>query len=167
MHAGRLLFSIISLVFTLLILALGVLAILIAWAPEFSNLIIQFLEEETLLLAWSGGTLIAIGIFLAVSLYMMNRRRYYHIRMGDLAAKVDEAVVDKYVSTYWKELFPGQEVACEVVVRKNRIEIIADLPHVPVDQQHDMAIRIEKDLKELFAQVLEYRNPFLFNVSFA
>ena len=95
----------------------------------------------------------------------MSPKQQLQIRMGERSVAVDEGLVKTYVDNYWEQVLPGQTVYQQVVVRKNTIEIVANLPFLPEEEQKPLLERVEKDLTLLFKDTLGYRKRIFYSRS--
>ena len=82
---------------------------------------------------------------------LLNTRRCYtHIRTGAQAVILDENVIQQYLEAYWLEQFPDTHVAYELSIRKNSIQIVADLPALPLSEQKQFLEKVKHDFSEYF-----------------
>ncbi len=150
----------------LFFILLGLVGIIIPWSPSIRTNFVQFILNESLLLSLFGLISIFIGLAIAASLLINAKRKYYYIRSGEHAISVDEAVIQQYLDVYWKELFPGSDIASRLVLKNNKIHISVDLPTLPIGRQQLILEKIKQDLRSKFADLLGYHNEFFLTSSF-
>lgn len=136
----------INLASTLLLLTLGTLFLLFPWLPSL----------PTTYLVPLGILLLALGLAHATILIRISRRRYVHLGTGAHPITLSETLIHDYLESYWKELFPEAEIPYQLVMKKGNLQVIADLPHVPPEEENSLLKRIEGDLIDLFRGILGY-----------
>jgi hypothetical protein len=159
-------YSIISFSVALFFIVLGVMGIIISWSIEVRNDLIQFIQRDSLLLPLFGLAFMFIGIAIAAYILINAKRKYYHIRSGNNAIKVDETIIQQYLDAYWKELFPGNDIPSRLTLKNNKIYITADFPNFPLAQQQLILERVKHDLRNTFAEMLGYHDEFYLSSSF-
>lgn len=145
---------------------LGIIAMLL---PLFSGIkaqFIAFLVENSLPLFLFGLGSTLIGAALAIHIILNSRRRYVTIRSGKKTISVSEAVMQDYLSSYWKEVVPNRDVPFRVQLKNHKIRILADLPYFPKDEQKSLLEKIERDLNDLFRGILGYQDELEMEISF-
>lgn len=159
-------YSLISFTIALFFVLLGIIGVIIPWSPEIRTDLVQFILDDSILLSLFGLTFIIVGLAIAAYILVNGRRKYYHIRSGEDAITVDEAVIQQYLDAYWKELFPGSDIPNRLAIKNNKIHITVDFPHVPQGQQQLILERIKQDLRNKFTEILGYRGDFYLSSSF-
>jgi|LakMenE18May11ns_1017448.scaffolds.fasta_scaffold9937142_3 hypothetical protein len=159
-------YSFISLLIALFFVLLGVIGVIFSWFPAAKAAFIQFLIEDSYLLFLFGIAFIVIGMALMMNIISSGRRQYYHISSGQKSLTIDETVIQNYLNSYWKNLFPKAHVPSKLTLKKNKLYLTVDLPYIPPDQQKPVLERIEKDLSELLATTFGYKEPFYLTASF-
>lgn len=159
-------YSFITLIIALFFFILGFIAMLIPWSSGISNMIVSFIVNQSLILFLFGLGFAVIGAALALHIILSSRRRYVTLHLGKLTFSISEKLIGDYLSAYWKELFPHKEIPYRVVLKKHSVEITADLPFAPLEVQKDLLEKIEKDLGDLFRDVLGYREDLNLEISF-
>jgi hypothetical protein len=161
MRTGNILFSAVHFFVVLAILAIGGFFIALAKIPHVQFLISELFSENPSLFLPIGIFTMVLGGILMIGLYAMNRKRYYRVRMKFDKADVDEAVIHKYVEKYWQEIFPGQKFTTGVLLYPNRkIEVIAEIPDMPEEEQIELLEKVEIELGGIFARNLKYDRDF-------
>jgi len=166
MNINHLLFSLFSLISAIFFLLLGIFAVMVPWVPALKVSIIRFLQENSIVISLFGFAFLIVGTAIVINIILGTKRRYYHVKSGQNAVSVDENLIKGYLETYFHDLFPGQEIPSHLVIKQNKIHVMADLPTIPMEEQKDILEKIEKDLGEVFTTVLGYRNEFYLNISF-
>ena len=145
---------------------LGLVAVLVPWSPEVRSDIIQFILEDSIAIFLFGFVFIVVGLAIVISIILGTRRSYYRLKGGLQSVMIDEKVIQDYLDTYWKELFPKATVPNRLQIKKNKIHLTADLPFVPQNEQKAVLERIRNDLTEIFNSFLGYQEPFYLAASF-
>jgi hypothetical protein len=158
--------SLIIFIAALFFIMLGIVGIMIPWSSGMRMEIIQFILEYPLAILLFGVALVVAGLAIAFYILFHARRRYYYIYSGSHTAAVDEAVVQQYLNTYWKQLFPNRDIPNRLTIKNNKIHITVDLPFLPPHQQQLLLERIKQDLRGTFAKLLGYHNGFSLSASF-
>lgn len=158
--------TLVSIVLGLLIALAGIFGLIWPLVPRFRSGFIYWLDSGTWTIPLLGLGLFLLGCLLVAGALIQNRRHYYHVRMGDRTVQVDESVIEGYLDEYWRTLFPESQVTNRIRIKREKIYITSDLPHLPFRQQKELLGRIDTDLSEIFSRVLDYRKEFWFTASF-
>lgn len=126
----------------------------------------SFILNNPLIILLFGLCLFVCGLALIIHTLLSCKRKYTIIRTGKNEVTVSETLIQEYLNAYWKKLFPDKNVASHVIVKKDSIKIVADLPSVPISDQKYLLERMEKDVQELFRDTLGYREEIELAVSF-
>ena len=110
--------------------------------------------------------LFAIGVAVVMNILLGSKTSYYQFTVGKNHVYVDEAVIQSYLREYWKELFVGQEIPNRITLKGNKINVVVDLPYVDPEQQTPLIDKIQRELTELFGDLLGYRQQFHLSLSF-
>lgn len=148
-------------------LLLGIIGMILPWADTVRTDLIQFILENTLAIGLFGFGFFLIGLGVLVNLFLRTRKRYYHLRIGQNAVVLDEALIRQYVHSYWKQLFPSHEIPTQFALKKDKIKIIAELPRVSKTEQELLLAQIKQDLHEIFSKVLGYSQELVLSISFS
>lgn len=160
------LYSLISFIIALFFILLGIIGIILPWSPDVRSHIVNFIFEDSVFIFLFGLGFFFIGTAIVVNIIVSSRRRYYEVRSGSSLVKVDETLFQSYLNTYWKQMFPKNEIPNRVTLRKNKIHITADLPYIPLAQQKELLEKIEGDLNDIFNRILGHRHECLISISF-
>lgn len=163
---NHLLQSLINIIIALFFILIGIVGILIPWSINVRNLLTRFIFEDALAISLFGFTFFVIGLALVVNILLTNKRRHYNISSEKGSTTVEEAVVQEYLNTYWKQLYPTTDIPCHLTVRDNKIHIAVDLPYLPLPEQKPLLEKVRQDLIEIFAKILGYREDFFLSASF-
>lgn len=160
-------YSLITFIIALFFIILGALAIMVQASHDIRSEVIGFILEDTMFLSLFGIASLLIGIAIVFYLIASFKRRYFKIKSkNNNAFYLDENLFQDYMKSYWKQLFPKQDVPNHVVLKKNKVMITADLPYVPEPQQKALLARIDRDLKDIFIRLLGYRQEYVVSISF-
>jgi hypothetical protein len=132
----------------------GLLAIVLPWSPDLQNEAARLLFGNSLVLVLLGCGLVFMGISLFTYAMVALRRRYMTIRTGDRSIKADMELIHQYLAAYWREKFPATPILCRIHVHKQSLQVIADLPYVPLEEQKQLLKKASDDFAELFGRVL-------------
>jgi hypothetical protein len=160
------LYSLITFFVALFFILLGIIGAMIPWFPAIRTEVITLILEHSITIFLFGFSFIAIGCALVINILLSVRKDYYHFKVGNHPVQVDENLIQSYLTNYWKELFPENEIPNRLVLKKNKIHVIADLPYMQRPQQEVILERIKNDLRELFGDMLGYRHQFHLSASF-
>jgi hypothetical protein len=89
-----------------------------------------------------------------------------HIRTGKNALILDENVIHQYLEAYWEEHFPKSHIPFDLTFKKHSLQIVADLPAIPLSEQKIFLERVRHDFSDLFGRVLGYPYDVNFIASF-
>jgi hypothetical protein len=163
---SNLLYSLSSFLISIFFILLGVVCLLIMGSPGIRADIIQFILEDSVMIALFGFFLTLIGLAIFVNIILNMKPRFYRLKCNKNPLFISEGVFQEYLNAYWKELFPAQNIASHVQLRKNKIQIHAELPYVPEDQQEKLLKRVENDLSSLFNRTFGYSKDYFLSISF-
>ena len=108
-----------------------------------------------------------IGLSIVIYSVLSTRHRSVMIRTGTLAVAVDEAVVRQYLELYWQEQFPETHITCRIKLKKHALQISADLPSLPPEEQRIFLEKVKNDFRELFGVLIGYPHEVHFIANFA
>lgn len=153
---NRFFYLITSLAIGIFFLILGIFATVIPWSPKMKEVTAHFFLENTLILFLFGLGFLLIGLSLLIYTFINSRHRYIHIRTGSHALLIDEAVVQHYLKTYWKQHFPDGHIPFQIFVKKNSLQITAELPSMPLPDQKKFLEQVREDFSDIFGNILGY-----------
>ncbi len=163
---NTLFYSFISLLAALFFILLGIGTMSISLSPQFRTDLIQFILENSIAIFLFGFSFFIIGMAIVINITWGARKSYYQLSSGPRSVLVDEAVIQDYLDSYWKEVFPQSKIPSQLTLKKNKIYLTTDLPYIPYAEQKAVLERINHDLSEMFAKFLGYRQPFYLSASF-
>jgi len=158
---------IISFCVSLFFAATGTLLILLPWLPGIRGRIAGFILEADLPLFATGITLLSISIAAIAYILIHMKRRQFHVIKGCYSYAVDPEVFDRYLTHYFSEVFPEEEIPLQLIVKKNQLLIAADLPHIPQHEQKNFLEKMNEEIGALLADNVGYIKPFNLNITFA
>lgn len=166
MRTINLLFSAVHLFVVLFILAVGIFFLLLPSSLAFRLALEQLLVNDTPMLAKIGAGITVFGITLLVFFYIFNRKNYLTLKMSGSKTLIDEAIIRDYLSQYWKEVFPHQDIYSEVVFHfPQKLEIIAQLPKMEEQEKGQLLSRVQNELSVLLARKLGYEKEFFLTLT--
>ncbi|MCB1110940.1 MAG: hypothetical protein KDK64_08155 [Chlamydiia bacterium] len=158
MRTGHLLFSGVHFFMISLLLGMGVLFLVLPYAPLFRMQLIAFIENPAGMCQWIGGIVLGIGMILFAAAFLLSRKQYVRIEMNGTSFDVDEKVIRRCTLSYFRERFPEFEPLSDVVVKgKSTIEVFTSLP---APQEEEFFEEVEEELSALLARRLGYQKPF-------
>jgi hypothetical protein len=152
----RFFYLIISLVTGSFFFSIGMFSMFLPWSQHLQQETIRLITENTLILSLYGMGFVLIGLSIVIYTILATRRRELIVRTGNLAVTVDEAVVCQYLRAYWLEQFPGSQVPFHIKVKKNALQISAELPALPLEEQKIFLEKVKQDFTDLFGNLLGY-----------
>ena len=153
---GRLLNLTISFIIGSFFFILGAFSIIFPWSSRLQTATIRLILENTLILSLFGLGFALIGLSIIVYAFLKTRHRYIHIRTGDLGVILDENIIHQYLEAYWQKHFPGMQIPFNLSFKKHSLQIIADLPSLPLMEQKALLEQIKQDFNDLFSRTLGY-----------
>ncbi len=160
------LYSLISLAVAFFCLMLGAISCLVLWSPKVRTDLVQFILEDSLIIFLFGFCFFLIGATILLQVFFHMQKRHYSIRSKNNSIYISEEIFQEYLNSYWKQLFPKNEIPNEIALKKNKVHISAELPFMPIHQQKAILQRIENDLSELFNRLIGYRKEYVLSISF-
>lgn len=158
MNSRNLLFSAAHFFVIFFIFGVGALVLALPYADAVRIHVINSLLNPGDRFLYVGGGIIAFGLILFICLFALNRRRYLQMECKGATVQVEERVIRDCVSTYFSEVFPGQETVTEVVIQgKSLIELFVNLP---TPQEETFFEQVEEELGGILARKLGYQAPF-------
>jgi hypothetical protein len=156
----------ITFVIALFFIMLGIISIMLPWSPNIRTDLVQFILEDSVMIFLFGFALMVIGVAIVVNVLLGFKHHYYEIRSKNHAMYIDESLFQDYLNTYWKHLFPNQDIPNRVTIKRNKVHVIADLPPIPLNEQKAIIQRVESDLSDIFTRLIGYRNEYIISISF-
>jgi hypothetical protein len=135
---------------------MGAFGIILPWSPFLQKVSTQFILEHTLILSLFGIGFVLIGLSIVIYTLINTRHRYVHIRIGENTVSIDEQVIRQYLETYWLEHFPKLHIPFHLSLKKQSLQIIVDLPPLPLAEQKIFLERVKHDFSDLFGRLLGY-----------
>ncbi len=151
---------------------ISIVALLLGFLLFFSGLLFLVPLFQSKLVAYVEGHFVQCGIALILfSVLLIGcfiplcKRSYLLIEMGDTS--IQDCVLSEMAQKSIGLFFPGKEVNCTARIRsKQRVEILANLPYVKVEEQEQLLEAIEMKLVRTLAHQCGLTGKFLLNVSF-
>ena len=151
----------INLFLSLIILLFGIL--LISW-PFMRAHYAQVFEMLTLY-PWitpiAGLILAIIGLSLLSWTSSLLKKGHYVYAPGITKVLVDEKIFEKTLNNCWKVKFPGKNLSCHALIRRNKLHIIAEIPHLEGRRaKKDFIKELSHDLSHDLYKTLGYSGDF-------
>lgn len=165
MKSSNLLYSAVQFVFAALIVLLGGLFLGLQHAPHLRFAVADFFAQSSVHFSLIGYLIIGCGALLLIGFYAMHRGVYYQVSMGRKEALIDPTVIREYVSIYWKQVFPEDDLSVQVgLSKRQKIEMFVEFPPISDEKQLAILEKAEKDLGMLLKKHLRYDKEFLVSV---
>lgn len=165
MKSSNLLYSAVQFVFAALVILLGALFIGLQHAPHLRFAIADFFAHSTGHFSLIGYLILGCGILLLIGFLSMHRGVYYRLSMGQKETTIDPAVICGCVQSYWKQVFPGDDLSVQIGLSKEqKIEMFVEFPLISTEKQLAILERAEKDLSAILKKQLRYDKDFLLSV---
>jgi hypothetical protein len=159
-------FSLLSFLLALFFVLIGLVCLIFPWSQTMKNEVISFILNNSTAIFLLGFGLFVIGIARICFIISGMKRSYFHLRSGSRPIWIDESLIQNYLDNYWKTLFPFSAVSNRVVLKRNKIYLMADLPYVPISEQKELIHKIKTDLSDMFALILGYKDSFTLSTHF-
>ncbi len=153
---GRFFYLAISFIIGSFFFIFGAFSIVLPWSSFLQTIATQFILENTLILSLFGLGFTLIGLSIVIYALLKTRHRYVHIRIGEWGVILDEKVIHQYLEAYWKKHFPKSHIPFNLSIKKHSLQIIADLPSLPLREQKLFLEQVKQDFNDLFGRVLGY-----------
>lgn len=165
-RVGHWLSQTIRFILGLFFLLVGLFSVALPWSDAPKQALIQLINEETLMLSLFGLGFTLIGVSILIYIFLHTSHRYIQMRIGSRAVTLDENVIHQYLNTYWKEHFPKHHIPSHLIIKKEAIQIIANLPSLSEDKQSAFLEKMKKDFADIFGRILGYSDEIHLIVSF-
>lgn len=136
------------------------------WWQTFRDTVILTLEHSRITMTLFGLVFALLGAGLIAALFMRFQSRPYYIRSGAYSVGIDEQVIQNTLQAYCQERFAGYTVQTEARVRSQKLSISMHLPKSPKENHKSLLNQLEKELKDILANVFGYRKRFVLIISF-
>lgn len=153
---GRFVSLIISIVTGVFFFVIGSFCIVLPWSPHLQRETARLISEHTLILSLFGMGFALIGLSILITAILAMRHRSVTVRTGNLAVAVDEALIHQYLEAYWQEQFPEAHIPFQIKFKKHALQIAADLPSLPFEEQKKFLEKVKYDFSDLFGRILGY-----------
>lgn len=145
---------------------LGILGVVIPYSPTLRQEALSHLMDQSATLFLFGFCCIAIGGALLVNIIAQSRRKYYRYTIGTNNISIDESIIEQYLTDYWKEAFPDQEIPYRLKLTDNSIHVMVDFPAEKNEMSKEAIEDIKSDLRHLLDNTIGYTAPFCLSISF-
>lgn len=153
---GRFFYLIISFITGSFFFIIGGFSIILPWSPYLQRETTRLITENTLILSLFGMGFTLIGLSIVIYTILATRHHYVIVRTGNLSVAVDEAVVQQYLDTYWQEQFPESHISFHIKFKKHALQVTADLPALPLEEQRIFLEKVKHDFSNIFGRLIGY-----------
>lgn len=158
--------SLISFFIAIFFIMLGIIGMMVPWSSTIRDQAVALIQQHSITIFLFGFSFAAIGIAVAFNILLNSKKSYYQFKVAEDLVSVDETIIQEYLQGYWKELFPENEIPSRLIVKHNKIHVIAEFPYMEIEEQRRLLEKIQRELREIFANLLDYRQQFQLSVSF-
>lgn len=162
----RFLNAALTLILALFFSLLGIFIFLVALIPSIQDNFVSLIHHHFWLWFFFGVCFFLIGLAFFAYTFLGCRKTYLSSKTGANLTIISEDVIHSYLQTYFEKLFPKQQIPYRLLLKKGKIQIIADLPYVPLEEQKNILSLIENDLSELLNQTFGYKQTLELSLSF-
>ncbi len=167
MSFKRLLYSFFTAITAAFFLLFGLIALILPWTRHLQDELFSLIENHPWAITLFGASLTFIGIALLLQIIASSRKQYVTIQTGPNSIQFSEAIVADYIQAFWEQLFPEREIPCRISIKRNKICIVADLPHIPKSERKELLKKIEEGLAETMRYSLGCTKTLELTISFA
>lgn len=153
-------------VLSLFLLTLGSLFTGLAWSALIRTEAITFILERRWTIFSIGVILLLAGILLIAYVMKNSKRRYTYIIAGKNACVLDEKFIQQYLELYWENSFPSRDIVYDLNIKKNKIQIFANFPPLPLEEQKRFLEKQKRELSNIFGRLLGYPHDIILAASF-
>lgn len=144
----------------------GVFCFFIPQTANGITSLVNFILENLWMTYLVAAFFITLGVLMLIHIRLNTKKQYYKIKAGNLLTFLDEKIFEQYLDTYWKELFPKNQIPSAVAIKNNKLFITADLPNIPLSEQKPLLLQIENDLNEMLNKYLGYHQEYIISINF-
>jgi hypothetical protein len=159
------LFSAVHLIFVLILLTAGLFLLLSSFSYNLNRIAINALLNYPSIFINLGSFLIAMSALLIIGFYNTYKGRYIKIDAGSDPIFINEKILENYLSSYWKGVFPSEEKEpLAFLDRKGMLEIVLSYPKTDLEMSF-LTKKLEKEIKEILIEKFGYKKSFILTFS--
>lgn len=148
-------FSAIQFLLTIALFSGGAILLSIHYTPGIRIKLIDWITREETSFLFAGAILIALGFFLSLCFFVMQRHQYIRLK----SHFIDERYVKAAISTFWKEELKNFPKPTDIYFSNKKIEIVTKTPI----QKKELK-EIETQLGKFLANQMGYRKEFFISL---
>lgn len=156
-----------TLILALFFILLGGFTFILAFSRYVQANLLDFIQNNFWILFLFGLGFILIGIALGAYSFLTHRKSYLSTKTGSNLTAISENVIHTYLESYFEKLFPDQKIPFRFLIKKKKMQVIADLPFFPLEDQKNLLNLIEGDLSEILSENIGYTESLELILSFA
>ena len=140
------------------------MGILLAAYPFTKGLyppLLAMIESYSWLVPLIGCFCVLIGLQLISWVGSLLTKGHFETISGPLTISVERGLVQKIVQDYWRSRFQNSDLFCKATMRKNKLQIIAE---IPVKLTSERLEEIRRDLKKELEHSLGYVTDFTLSI---
>lgn len=145
---------------------MGAFIFLLALSSSVQESFISLLQDHPWAWILFGFGFFSIGLAFFAYTLLLSKKTYMTSQSGPLKITVNEEVINSYLHACFEKYFPKRQIPYRFILKKKKMQVIADLPHIPFEKQKELLSQIEEDLSETFSQILGYNQVLELHFSF-
>lgn len=155
--------SALHLLVVLFCFTLALFSTLLTLRPDWRLLGSRWLLEEPQQFYWIGGGFALIGLFFALSFYVISRGKITRLVMHGSSISIDRKLLKRVVDDFFNTHFPGMKADVDLSPKEG-IELSMGLPIEDSSQSDEFLKKVEEQLSTLFRERFGYDKPFTFSL---
>ena len=153
---GRFFYCAVSFIMGSFFFVVGIFILALPWSSSLRTIATKFITENTTVFSLFGLGFALMGLSIGIYAFLRTRHRYVQILIKHNSFTLDETMIRQYLEAYWHKQFPQSQTFFDLTLKKQAIQIAADLPFIPIAEQHEILEQIKDDFSDLFGRVLGY-----------
>ena len=156
-----------TLILALFFILLGGFTFILTFSSSLQANLLDLIRNNFWILFLFGLGFVLIGITLSAYSVLTHRKSYLKTKTGSNLTLISENVIHTYLESYFEKLFPEQRIPFRFLIKKKKMQVIADLPFFPLEEQKNLLNLIESDLSEILSEKIGYTESLELILSFA
>jgi hypothetical protein len=156
-----------GIILALFFIVLGIIGVILPWSVAIRTELVDFLLSNTFMLTLLGLLFLFVGAGVIFQMLHGMKRRYITLKELQPHTIISEEVIRDYLKIYFDDLFPKTPVPCRIALKRKKAKVLADLPYVAEKDQEALTRKIEKDLSDIFRELIGWRHDLFLAISFA
>ncbi len=149
-----------------LFLCLGVFGFILPWSSSFQLFFLSFLYDHAFFFSFLHLILFLMGLSSIGWVFLRRRRKKLTIPLNQEGTSISSNIIQHYLQSYWRTLFPDEAIFFDFSLQKEILFIWAELESTYQPEQEILAERIQRDLEEIFTEVIGFHKKIVLSLSF-